>query len=273
MLIILIQALICITSASSLKINCDYKFSSWTTFERSFICDVANDPKIIEENTKIDEVNKVEPVVGFSISYKTCHFFPQNIDKFFKNLTILEIHSTDLQEIKQHDLKPFTKLKGLFLSNNSIHIIEKNIFKFNPDLQVIWLNMNPLKYMNPNVFDHLIGIKSLNFVGGVYSMGYALTPETVPMTILHMKEIFSFPSVLWTDNQELTNELHKAKLLFEISAVFNVLMILVLLWMFASWIVVKCKRNNRVGHDESKTSFSFFEMSSIRERLQTCNFN
>ena len=238
---------------------------------------MANDPKIFQENTKIDKVNKVEPVVGFSITYKTCHYFPQNIDKFFNNLTILEIHSSDLQEVRQHDLKPFTKLKGLFLSNNSIHILEKNIFKYNEDLQVVWLNMNPLKYMDPNIFDHLTGIKSLNFVGGVYSMGYALTSETVPMTILHMKEIFSFPSILWTDNQELTNELHKAKVLFEISAVLNVLMLLGFLWMFVSWIVVKWKRRNRVGHDnskdDSKTSFSFFEMSSIRERLQTCNFN
>jgi hypothetical protein len=141
--------------------------------------------------------------------------------------------------------------------------------------------MNPLKYMDPNIFDHLTGLTSLNFVGGVYSLGYALTPGSVPMTITHMKEIFNFPSVLWTDNQELTSELHIARTLFEISAVLNILMILGFLWIFVSWIVVKCKRHNRVGHDnskndsrnDSKTSFSFFEMSSIRERLQTCNFS
>lgn len=232
---------------------------------------------ITEENTQITQIPQHDEVSGLSITLQIINFLPKGLENFFKNLTLLEIHSSELKEIKEHDLAPFKSLRALFLSNNSIHLIERDTFKHNLYLEVIWLNQNGIKYIDPYVFDHLINLRSLNLAGSAYELGHAKSPIQVHTMILHIREIFTFPAVLWADNQELTTELHKSKILLEVSAFFNVFLLLVILIISVVLIAKKFWRRNRVGHDNSKmesvnTSKSSF-LFELRDRLQSVNYN
>jgi hypothetical protein len=240
-----------------------------------YVCSTSNNLILNKIDTKVTKVIGSQTVNGLSIAYKTVKFFPQNLEKFFKNLTLLDLHSSHLTEVHSHDLEPLTQLQALMLSNNSIHVIERDTFKHNIYLEVLWLNENGIKFVDPFVFDHLMNLRSLNMHGSVCGLTYARSLIQVHAVIMELREIFSFPSVLWTDNQELTTDLHRNKILLEISAALNVLLIVVLLAILVAVLIRKICRNNRVGNDsrnDSKTSF-LFELPNIRERLQSVNFN
>lgn len=246
-------------------------------FEGTFLCASKTNPQVTTETAEITGISGNQSVNGLSIVGQTVNFIPKNIEKFFPNLTILEVVSSELKELRPKDLEPFPKLRALFLSNNSIHIIERDSFKNNKNLEVIWLNNNGVKFIDPFVFDHLFVLRSLNLVGSASKdLGLVEYTDNVHNFILYMREVYSFPAALWKDNEELTNELHKTKIMLEVSAVINALLIFVIVVTILVVGARKVWKNNRVGCDDSRNtskSSYLFEMSNIRERLNTINFS
>lgn len=87
--------------------------------------------------------------------------FPQGIEKFFVNLEALAIEDTDIKEVTQEDLKPFTKLKQLHLNSNKIKYIAPNLFEFQPNLELLALKNNLIEHIDPFVFNNLNSLKYL----------------------------------------------------------------------------------------------------------------
>ncbi|KAG5670179.1 hypothetical protein PVAND_000459 [Polypedilum vanderplanki] len=88
-------------------------------------------------------------------------YFPRSLDKFFPN--IIETYFEDgMREIHKEDLKQFPKLRSFFMSNSNVEYLEKDLFIYNPNLVLVFFNLNNIKYVDPHVFDNL---KHLTYLG------------------------------------------------------------------------------------------------------------
>lgn len=85
-------------------------------------------------------------------------FFPQNINKIFKNLNLIIIYNSPMIEITKDDLKPFKNLKYFYLMATGVKIIQENLFLYNPDLLTVWLYNSQITHIHPNA---LVGLNSL----------------------------------------------------------------------------------------------------------------
>jgi len=162
------------SSTQSASFYCKYKNDYWdSTFGTIYYCDVQNDVNITSlDAAQVDSISgehldgyNNDNVEAFHISGRgKIHYFPRGLNKFFKNLTAIQIADTGLKEIHQSDLKDFTELKGLYLQANDLEILEENLFKFNLNLDYIYLNLNKITHIDPNVFVKLTKLNSLNLI-------------------------------------------------------------------------------------------------------------
>lgn len=76
----------------------------------------------------------------------------------------LSIEKCKLMEISQSDLKGFSKLQHLWIKQNSVKVIEKDLFKYNPDMTYVNFNQNNLKEIDGNVFDNLKKLKHVHLM-------------------------------------------------------------------------------------------------------------
>lgn len=150
----------------STEIICKYSSdSNWWVVEGFYYCSVQNNLEIESpENATItsivgDHENSftLDNVQGFECENKKTFYFPKNLEKFFKDLIMIDINYGPLKEIHQSDLKPFKKLKCLELFHNEIEVLENGLFDFNPELEMIWLSSNKIFHVDPEIFDKLIG--------------------------------------------------------------------------------------------------------------------
>lgn len=59
------------------------------------------------------------------------------------------------------DFKQFPNLKMFISYLNHIEFLEKDLFKYNEQLEFVNFRLNRIRYIDPNVFDHLINSKKL----------------------------------------------------------------------------------------------------------------
>ncbi|XP_070505189.1 uncharacterized protein [Chironomus tepperi] len=158
-------------TSQAVSFNCSYSSTSWTTLGSIYTCEVHNSATITSlDAAQIDSVSGTHQlghnndiVEAFSILYKgLIHYFPRNLNKIFKNLKAIQIYDAGLKEIRQGDLKYFPNLMILYLDHNNLGILEKDLFSFNPNLEVMSLYGNRITHIDPNVFDRLTKLKSLN---------------------------------------------------------------------------------------------------------------
>jgi len=127
-------------------------------------CEVNTDPNIItEESAVISGVSGThegskndDDVQGFYATGKTIQFFPKGLENIFKNIKVIRITECQLKAIHQSDLKPFPNLVYFFSAENEIKVIEKGLFDYNPDLEVVgFAYETEIAHIDPNVFDNL----------------------------------------------------------------------------------------------------------------------
>lgn len=75
----------------------------------------------------------------------------------------MRFENSNLMEIHEIDLAQFSKLKLLDLSRNFLEFIEENLFKFNFDLEEIFLNNNKIQFVDSKAFENLKSLKILDF--------------------------------------------------------------------------------------------------------------
>lgn len=97
------------------------------------------------------------------IAYQTCRFMPKNIETFFPNLIGIVINNSNLTSIVAKDLQPHQQLKFVWFSENMIHKIESNLFKYNIGIEYISFWKNPLMHVGPKLLDSLTLLKDVHF--------------------------------------------------------------------------------------------------------------
>ncbi|XP_070505224.1 paramyosin-like [Chironomus tepperi] len=169
----IILLLLCMTFGTSqaVSFDCQYISGSWSGLGTAYYCSVQNSVSITSPDAaQVDSVTGThlaghnnDNVEGFSVYNKgQVHYFPRGLDKIFKNLIGIQIAYAGLKEIHQSDLKDLPKLRNLFLYGSSLEILEANLFKFNPNLDYIYLKSNKISHIDPNVFDKLTKLKDMN---------------------------------------------------------------------------------------------------------------
>jgi hypothetical protein len=142
-----------ITKSSShqqqkLQIDCDFSIQLvllWNSRE-IYTCTVHNELDIIEPQVSITisghhlKNKENQNVHGFQIIDKNLKYFPREIESFFYRLAVIRIENSKLSAIHQADLAAFTNLKVLQLPSNELKFLEKDIFTYNPKLEVIDLS-------------------------------------------------------------------------------------------------------------------------------------
>lgn len=99
-----------------------------------------------------------DDVFGFRADNKTIEYFPRGLEKFFKNLRLIEIYYCPIKEIYQSDLKSLSKLNYLNIYESDIEVLEEGLFDFNPELIVLGINGHKLIHIDPNVLDPLTNL-------------------------------------------------------------------------------------------------------------------
>lgn len=92
---------------------------------------------------------------------KTINYLPSGFGKFFNKLFGLSVENCGLKELTQENLKEFPKLKHIWIFKNSIEILPKRLFKYNPDLIYINFNSNKIKEIDRKLFDNLKYLKTI----------------------------------------------------------------------------------------------------------------
>lgn len=151
-------------STESLDVSCEFRFENWAVIERVYDCKVIH-INIISPSQTIEKVHGVhhakksdKSVMALNIFGQSCHYFPDGIHDVFGNLEGLLIAYCGLKSISSSDLKPFTLLQVLFLPNNDIVVLEKDLFKFNYRLKAVVLSNNRIKHI---AFEILTPMKQL----------------------------------------------------------------------------------------------------------------
>lgn len=142
--------------STSINVDCIYYTNSWTYLDNIYWCFVTNDFTIKSRDTSmITSVSGThstgkdnDDIRGLSIVSKIVNFFPKGIEIFFKNIQILHIYSSNLQEITQSDISVFPKLIFLHLTYNNLKVLEQGLLDFNPKLRLLtWKLMKYFKFI------------------------------------------------------------------------------------------------------------------------------
>jgi hypothetical protein len=177
-LALLVAALTCLRCESrDIELKCrNYNYCCYIHVHQIYQCELVNKDDFvnISPDDTISNMTVVkmygEPrdefgtVEGFVAKRGRMSFMPKNLDRFLRNLTTIRITEMAVQEVHQSDLRPFTELIHLCLSDNQIKVIEPDLFRFNSKLEAVNLSYNPIAHISPRVFDGLRQINYLNLV-------------------------------------------------------------------------------------------------------------
>lgn len=174
---ILIILIFCIVTTSlQLNLICEFNIQEdWWILKNVYQCNVKTSLNIItSEKSNINSIkgnhlanHTDKDVKVFRIQNHNAHFFPTQLEAFFRSLAIIDIRHSHLKEIHQAHIKPFPKLRGIVLYDNDIEILENGIFDYNLNLEMVWMNQNKLVHIDLNVFDNLSKLTYLSFESNV----------------------------------------------------------------------------------------------------------
>lgn len=89
-------------------------------------------------------------------------FLPSKIETIFKKLEAIQIYRTGLKRITKNDLKPFTKLRAFRICHSNIETLEKDLFIYNNQLEVIWLDNNKITHIDGNLLNSLPNLRDID---------------------------------------------------------------------------------------------------------------
>ncbi|KAG5668404.1 hypothetical protein PVAND_016344 [Polypedilum vanderplanki] len=153
-------------------IDCEFESYSWTLIGSKYTCLLKKNPSINSLNTFITAANgnhynssmSHENVQGFysTSSFYILHYMPHGLSKIFPNLIAILINYSQMKEIHQKDLEQYEKLKYIQIWGNDIEYLEKDLFKYNTELEYISFGgNNKINQIYPTIFDHLSKLQQL----------------------------------------------------------------------------------------------------------------
>ncbi|CAG9811711.1 unnamed protein product [Chironomus riparius] len=153
----------CFSSSSQVSIECDYSTYTYEVLGNTYRCNVKNSPNVINSETALitstygvhQSGKSNNDVIGFHVAGNNFQYFPQGLEKNFKNIKLIYMFRCKLTEIHQAELKPFPNLVYIYLFANLIEVIEPGLFDFNPNLEYISIGDNKIAHIDANVFNGL----------------------------------------------------------------------------------------------------------------------
>lgn len=127
-----------------------------------------------------------DKVSYFHALQKSFNFFPRNLGKFFKNIQRITIFPSNISTLESADLQSFPQLIFLFLDNNKLREIPRDLFKFNPKLEFLSLFSNKIQYVEKGAFASLKNLTTFYFNDNSCHSG-AATNRTAVLNLI--KEI------------------------------------------------------------------------------------
>lgn len=94
-------------------------------------------------------------VKGLHIVSQICNFLPRHINGTFANLEGLAVADSGLQHITKKDLSAFPKWRGLWLGENSLSVLEQDLFIYNTNLEHMAMQGNKLMQLDSNLLTPL----------------------------------------------------------------------------------------------------------------------
>lgn len=173
------------------KLNCEFVF-----LEKVYSCEVTslennNNNMTIDGYNGVHNANKSDTDIQVIYIHDTnVKYIPENLG-ILLNLTLLNIESTDLVEIKANDFKEmqdilflsliknnltslpsdvFGMLKLVYfidLRGNKIEEIPNQLFSNNPNLDSIYFNNNLIKFIGSELFNGLVKLEIVDFYKNV----------------------------------------------------------------------------------------------------------
>jgi len=211
-----------LSNAVSLNVECEYEKKTWDVFS-PYYCDVQNNVNVVlNEGLTINSALGTHnngmnnnDVTCFIASSKNFQFFPKDLDKIFNNLEGIVIADSNIREVHQSDLRPFTNLVQLGLHINKIEIIEEGLFEYNTYLKVISLRNNKIKQIHSKVFNNLSQLVTLRLLDNqCINKDSQLNSTAVTETIKHAKIQCTIPEQLdiGMEIKSLENDVNHFKL-------------------------------------------------------------
>jgi len=158
----------------SSSLECDYNmgWDFWVVGIK-YRCYVSNNLNISSpESAKIVAVNGTHmsgksnnDEIYFHASNKHITYLPRGLERFFTNLTGIAIYGSQIKEIHQDDLKPYTKLIYFGIGRSNIEVIEDGLFDYQPNIKVIDFYQSEIFHISSTVFDNLLKLTSMDLKG------------------------------------------------------------------------------------------------------------
>lgn len=102
------------------------------------------------------EVTNLTEIEGLLVEDAIFKFIPTDVTVKLPNLKVLAITTSKLVSLSKENLKQFgEKLKIVDFSENKIISIDADLFENNPNLKMILLDRNPIRYIHPKFFTNL----------------------------------------------------------------------------------------------------------------------
>lgn len=156
--IFLVFAALFITKINSISMICEYYWNhsdEYTCLVTTISITTSSYRRVNQVfGTHLDDLSN-EHVKFIEILSHEVNYFPHNLESFFPDLKCILLIFSELREIRLADLKPFKSLTHLMLYGNNIEAIEKNLFRYNPDVEHIELWNNTIHEIEVGAFSKL----------------------------------------------------------------------------------------------------------------------
>ncbi|CRL07171.1 CLUMA_CG020159, isoform A [Clunio marinus] len=154
----------------SFTLNCNFQFLKDLTNPSKYLyaCEAIN--VTIRSPTTIDFVTNLhhpgqrdKDVRIFIIKHNLCHNLPLKIEKFFPNLSEIEVSSSELKMLHRDNFASLTKLTMGIFSENDLEHLPGDLFIYNSLLTHIDFSQNRIVSVGHNFFNSLYNLKYLLF--------------------------------------------------------------------------------------------------------------
>jgi len=159
-----------LTIIESADLDCNYDNLNYPPFGSFYCCKIQNNLNITSRFLSTigsakgthNAGKSNDDVMSITADRKNIQYFPNGMEKFFKNINAITILYCRLKKLTQEDLMLFMELLILNLMGNDIEVLEEDVFAFNNNLSQIYLNDNKLIKIDENAFKNLDTLTHLN---------------------------------------------------------------------------------------------------------------
>lgn len=172
--LLVIAALVFTASAQTQNgLNCRFFTANFEFLGNAYSCDaqiIGNVASRIGFVSGVHETNRTNiNVQRLNIENQRMIWLPYNIDQFFPSLTSLRVVNTGLFDIVPAELRPFTNLQVLDFSGNDLWYVDANLFERNLVLRSINFANNEVRQVERNAFSRQSQLQWLSFAGNYCS--------------------------------------------------------------------------------------------------------